>query len=223
MRDALGGPALQRVLAVVAHPDDESFGLGGVLAAIVGEDIEVHLTCLTAGEASTIGASDDLGTRRAGELRAAAEDLGLASVELADFADGSLSDVPMEIQAVVERAVETVRPDALLVFEPGGVTGHPDHRAATAAAEIVADRHGLPCLEWGVPKEVTTALLEHLGVALNPLDEDGETLVLAVDRARQWEAINRHLSQNPNNPLLRERLSLEGAVEHLRIRRPERA
>jgi hypothetical protein len=50
-------PRWDRVLAVVAHPDDESFGLGAVLAAVVGEGAEVGVLCLTHGEASTLTGS----------------------------------------------------------------------------------------------------------------------------------------------------------------------
>jgi len=48
---ALGGPAL----AVIAHPDDESFGLGAVLAALSGAGAQVRVLCFTRGEASTLG------------------------------------------------------------------------------------------------------------------------------------------------------------------------
>lgn len=63
-------PAWDRVLAVVAHPDDESFGLGAILDAFAGAGAHVVVLCLTRGEASTIhGVSGDLAALRATELQ----------------------------------------------------------------------------------------------------------------------------------------------------------
>lgn len=61
-------PAWRSVLVVVAHPDDESFGLGAVIAAFVGQRTAVHVLCFTHGELSTLGAgSADLATVRAAD------------------------------------------------------------------------------------------------------------------------------------------------------------
>lgn len=70
----IGSPG--RAVAVVAHPDDESFGLGAVLGALVDAGTAVELVCFTHGEASTLGADTGLGPRRDAELRAAAAELG---------------------------------------------------------------------------------------------------------------------------------------------------
>src|SRR5688500_8631437 len=136
-------------LVVIAHPDDESFGLGAVLAGLVADGTEVRVLCLTHGEASTLGVTTDLGEIRKRELGCAARELGVAAVRLLGFADGALAVVdPAALDAVVEEHLG--RADLVVVFEPGGVTGHPDHRAATAAAERVTGRRTLPVLEWGV-------------------------------------------------------------------------
>jgi LmbE family N-acetylglucosaminyl deacetylase len=64
------------VAAVVAHPDDESFGLGGLLATLAAEGRAVHVLCLSHGEASTPGFGERLAEVRRGELTAAAAQLG---------------------------------------------------------------------------------------------------------------------------------------------------
>ena len=92
-----------------------------------------------------------------------------------------------------------------MVFEPGGVTGHPDHRAATAAAQRVADRHGLPVVEWGVAPEVATTLNAELGTSFVPFD--GVDVI--VDRSVQLAAIACHESQARDNPVLVRRLELQ--------------
>ena len=76
-------PAWSSVLAVVAHPDDESFGLGAILDAFVRADSEVSVLCLTHGEASTIhGVTGDLATLRETELREAAAALGVDTAHI---------------------------------------------------------------------------------------------------------------------------------------------
>jgi len=204
------------VLAVVAHPDDESFGLGAVLAGLAAAGAEVRVLCLTHGEASTLGARADLADVRRAELAAAAARLGVRDVVLEGLADGSLADQPTDaLDAVVEAALG----DAALVvtFEPNGVTGHPDHRAASAAARRVARARGRRVLEWGVSSDVALALRAELGVPFHALDGPG-TLDLVVDRSAQLAAVACHESQSRDNPVLDRRLALQGRRERVRLR-----
>lgn len=206
---------LGTVVAVVAHPDDESFGLGALLAALATAGAETRVVCLTHGEASTLGTSAELGLIRHGELLAAADVLGVKRVRLADYPDGRLGDVP---PTLLDSEIEADLADAALVvvFEPAGVTGHPDHRAATAAATRVAGRRGLPVLEWGVAPEVAAALNAELGTAFAPL----AGVDVVVDRSAQLAAIDCHQSQSRDNPVLARRLQLQGTVERIRLPRP---
>lgn len=203
------------MLAVVAHPDDESFGLGAVLAALVTAGAEVRVVCLTQGEASTLGDSADLAALRAGELAAAAARLGIAAVALHDFTDGDLAAVePALLDATVEAALGAAA--TLAVFEPGGVTGHPDHRVATAVAHRVAARHHLAVVEWGLAPHVADQLNAELGTAFGSLDGDG-VIEVPVDRAAQRTAIACHASQAVDNPVLARRLELQGDLERIRL------
>lgn len=208
------GPAL----AVVAHPDDESFGLGAVLAALVADGRPVRVLCFTHGEASTLGAAEDLGETRARELRSAGDALGVERVHLLPHADGGLELVP---GTEVDDLVEADLGDATLVvvFEPSGVTGHPDHRAATAAGHRVARRRGLPVLEWGVAPAVAAGLNDALGTTFVAFDPPGTTDVV-VDRVAQRAAIACHASQAHHNPAVGMRLELEHDVERVRLRLP---
>lgn len=211
---------LRSLLAVVAHPDDESFGLGGVLAALSAAGRKVSLLCLTAGEGSTLGASAELAATRTAELAAAAEILGVAEHWMERLPDGELDAVgDGELEARIRARIAETDADALVILERAGVTGHPDHRAASAAALYVAAEDGLPALEWGVPPEVADALSAELGVSLQAL-AGGEVIRLRVDRHRHRQAIAAHASQNPGNPLLRRRLELLDVTETLRLVRP---
>lgn len=211
---------LRSLLAVVAHPDDESFGLGGVLAALTATGRRVSLLCFTAGEGSTIGASPELARIRTAELGAAASTLGVAEHWMEGLPDGGLAARPDgELTARVRAAVERVDPDALVVLDRSGVTGHPDHRAASAAALAVAAETGLPALEWGLPSGVAEALAADFGLEMHGMS-DGELLPFTVDRDRHWDAIRAHVTQSPDNPLLRRRLEMLGDNETLRLVRP---
>ena len=216
-------PGWGRVLVVVAHPDDESFGLGAVISAFAADDVVVDVLCLTRGEASTLhGVEGDLATIREHELRAAADALGARGVDLRALPDGGLARLDHAISdREVERAVAATRPDGILTFDTTGISGHPDHVAATDAAVRVAARHGLGVLAWTLPEEICRRLDDdgHSGFLGRPMSE--VDLILTVDRTAQRAAVDRHPSQAVPGSVLWRRLELQGDTEHLRwLRRP---
>jgi N-acetylglucosamine malate deacetylase 2 len=146
-------PVVTKVLAICAHPDDESFGLGAVLARFAGGGADVSLLCLTHGEASTLGVSTGpLGQIRRQELADAAAVLGVGSVTLLDYPDASLDQMPLQpLAAQVANLVETSGADVGLVFDEGGITGHSDHCRATQAA--LAGAPNLPVLAGASRKQ----------------------------------------------------------------------
>ncbi len=214
--DAL--PSWRRVLAVVAHPDDESFGLGGLLGAFHDAGAEITVLCFTHGEASTLhGVPGDLRELRAAELRDAALLLGVAHVDLRDHPDGDLAAVHPEVLASEVTAVAGVRRvDGLLVFDTSGVTGHPDHTAATAAALHAARLLDLPVLGWTIPSSVAEALNAEFGARFIGRHPSGIHLTVGVDRARQHQAAHAHPSQALPTSALWRRLELLGNAEGLR-------
>ena len=216
-------PGWGRVLAVVAHPDDESFGLGAVISSFTASDVVVDILCLTRGEASTLhGVEGALSEIREHELRAAADALGARDVDLRTLPDGGLADLdPAVPDAEIERAVAASRPHGILTFDTTGISGHPDHVAATDAAVRVAARHGLPVLAWTLPEEICGRLDDdgYAGFLGRPMSE--VDLVLTVDRTAQRVAVDRHPSQAVPGSVLWRRLELQGDTEHLRwLRRP---
>ncbi len=142
----------RRLLAVLAHPDDESLGFGGTLAKYAAEGVEVSLVTATRGEAGRYqgrrhGDPRHPGTAalaaiREGELRAAAAVLGIRDVTVLGYPDGGLDRVdPIEALARIAGHVRRLRPDVVLTFGPDGAYGHPDHIAIsqfTTAAVVVA-------------------------------------------------------------------------------------
>ena len=214
-------PKLASMLVVCAHPDDESFGLGGVLHAFADAGSRVTVLCFTHGEASTLhGVDGDLNVIRAAELSAASEHLGVDHVELLDYPDGALADQPRDaLVAHVVRVARDVDADALLVFDDGGITGHPDHQAATDAALDAADTLDAPVLAWAIPTHVARTLNEEFGTSFVGRDEGECQVALEVDRVAQLDAIACHASQSTDNPVMRRRLELQQRTEWLRVLR----
>ena len=132
----LFGPVVDRgtVLAVWAHPDDESFcGAGLMLAAAAAGHRVVNVTA-TLGELGTDDPGrwppERLGRHRRAELERALGHLGGADLELLGLRDGTCAAVDGRLGARrVAMAIERHRPGLILTFGPDGVTGHPDHRA----------------------------------------------------------------------------------------------
>ena len=211
-------PQWPSALVVIAHPDDESFGLGAVLSTLAARGTRVSVLCFTRGEASTLhGVEGDLSLLRGEELRRAADELGLDGVRLLAYPDGALAAQPMEtLLAVARDHAEELRPDGLIAFDPSGITGHPDHQTATRAAELLADELGLDLLAWTLPAGVCDQLESELAVPFLGHPPERVDIVLEVDRDRQRRAILCHASQSvPTSPLWR-RLELLGDHEHLR-------
>ena len=121
-----------------------------------------------------------------------------------------------EVVAVADSA----RTEGLLVFDSAGVTGHPDHMAATAAGLLAAEMLNLPVLGWTLPEAVATQLNQELGSTfIGHRDEDID-LRLTVDRVRQRVASRAHVSQALPSSVLWRRLELLGDTESLRWLRP---
>jgi LmbE family N-acetylglucosaminyl deacetylase len=215
-------PRVRSVLAVCAHPDDESFGLGGALASFTELGAAATVLCFTRGEASSLGAAAGALARiRADELRAAAQVLKVGRVALFEYPDGGLAEQPLEALAGhVQDMVGEVRSDLLLVLDTAGITGHPDHQRATEAARVAADAAKLPVLAWVLPEEVALRLRAEFGVPFVGRRPDEVDFLVAVDRGQQRQAIACHQSQSLDNPVLWRRLELQGSLDAFRWLHP---
>jgi N-acetylglucosamine malate deacetylase 2 len=211
-------PAWPGALAVVAHPDDETFGLGAVLDRMAAGGTAVHVLCYTRGESSTLNESGaDLRQAREHELRQASQELGVATVTLLDYPDGLLGSVPPgELARQAAQVAAWVHADGLLVFDDTGITGHPDHRAATGAAVQAAGMAGLPVLAWALPAAIAGRLREETGQPFAGQQPDRIDLCVRVSRATQRRAALMHETQISPSAVLWRRLQLQGDCEHLR-------
>ena len=129
-----------RLMAVLAHPDDESLGMGGTLARYASEGVDIFLLTATRGDSGRYRGyrlgdpqhpgSSALANIREAELRAAASALGVREVSLLDYHDQQLDRAnPREVIAAIVEHLRRVQPDVVLTFAPDGAYGHPDHIA----------------------------------------------------------------------------------------------
>jgi N-acetyl-1-D-myo-inositol-2-amino-2-deoxy-alpha-D-glucopyranoside deacetylase len=136
------------VLALFAHPDDESLLAGGALAGLAAAGLRVAIVSMTRGErgpmaASAAGGEAALAEVREAELRTAAEALGASSAECLDFPDGELVDADEEraVGAIAD-LMERERPSGVIGFSADGLYWHPDHLAASRFMLAALDRKG---------------------------------------------------------------------------------
>ncbi|MDY7078698.1 MAG: PIG-L family deacetylase [Chloroflexota bacterium] len=148
----------RKLLAVFAHPDDESFGPGGTLAKYAAEGVTVHLVCATMGEAGEsdtpdLGECENLACQREQELRCAADILGLKEVHLLGYRDSGMAGSPAnqhpralvqaDPDALAGQVADLMRrwqPQVVLTFDPFGGYGHPDHIAMHRATVTAFER-----------------------------------------------------------------------------------
>jgi LmbE family N-acetylglucosaminyl deacetylase len=122
------------LMAVWAHPDDESFLAGGLLAEVTRRGGKVVTVTATAGEHGTddpiTQPPTDLAARRTAELSSALVVLGGEPAVHLGYEDGACDQVTARLAAhLIGQILDRVDPDIVLTFGPDGVTGHPDHRA----------------------------------------------------------------------------------------------
>jgi len=139
-----------RLLAVTAHPDDESLGMGGTLAKSAAEGVEVSILAATRGERGRYRDGKDhpgqegLGRIREQELRAAARELGAGEVAFLDYLDAELDRVePRQAIDRIATHLRRLRPHVVVTFGPEGAYGHPDHIAISqfTTAALVRAAH----------------------------------------------------------------------------------
>jgi LmbE family N-acetylglucosaminyl deacetylase len=174
LADARAGalPCACDVLAVFAHPDDESLLAGGTLAACAAAGLRVGVVSMTRGELGGAAYGSDLGAVRERELIDAAAALGSTWARCLDLPDGELGSVDPDRALQALGALGQCEPRALLTFSADGLYWHPDHIAVHEIvrrvfpherifefswppgllAEVVDElrRRGLPSDVWGL-------------------------------------------------------------------------
>ena len=163
------------LLVVMAHPDDESMGTGGLILRHTRADVEVNLICATRGEKGWAGKPpgarrEDLFRIRTAELEAAASALAINGYELWDYPDGGVEGSDQaEITTRIAEQISRLAPAAVVGWGPDGAYGHPDHIAmgrCTDAAVAAAPGSGRPAL-YHVAIDAPLALAYRAAIQLN--------------------------------------------------------
>jgi len=165
------------LLALHAHPDDESLSMGGVLAKYSAAGEHVVVVTATGGEVATIYNHDDpeslrprLREIREAELRTACDILGVSALEFLGYRDSGMATSEHnahpecfwranfhEAVGRLVRIIRAHRPEVVTAYDPFGGYGHPDHiqvhRVGTAAFFAAADIGRFPAEEFGEPWE----------------------------------------------------------------------
>lgn len=131
----------RRIACIFAHPDDDTYGVGGTLALHADEELEVTVLMTTSGEFGRIldpslATRETLGRVREAEDLAAWRALGLdPDLRFLRYPDGGVVEVPREeLVATFLDALLDTRPRVVVTFGPDGITGHEDHVSVGAAA-----------------------------------------------------------------------------------------
>jgi LmbE family N-acetylglucosaminyl deacetylase len=163
------------LLACFAHPDDEAFGVSGLLAHYARQGVRVVLVCATRGEEGEISdpnlaVQEKLGQVREAEMRCAAETIGAEELIFLDYRDSGMAGTAAngrpdaftnapagEVVPHLVGIIRRLQPDVVITFEPFGGYGHPDHIAihhhTVAAFHAAADGEQYP--EQGTPWQAT--------------------------------------------------------------------
>jgi LmbE family N-acetylglucosaminyl deacetylase len=212
-------------MLTVAHPDDETFGTGSLIAAAAADGVEVVVVCATrgeAGEAHGVPDGADLGEVREAELRAAGAALGAKQVIVLGYGDsdmegepapGTLAATPIpEVAARLGDVIDEVAPDVVVTLDPDHGDGHRDHTAiGRATVEACRSYPDIRLYAWTVTRAMLARWLTELqnvrpDSAHLDLDERGTgrpeadiTTVLDVRAVRQVRerAMALHASQVP--------------------------
>ena len=213
--------ALGTVLGVWAHPDDEAYLSGGLMA--LARDAGARVVCVTAtrGEQGTGDPAtwppERLAAERTQELARSLAVLGVHEHHWLDLPDGGCADA--DADDVVRRlrdVMDDVRPDTVVTFGPDGITGHADHRAVSAfttAAFRQAAPRGSRLLHAAVPEEFArrwAGLEAELGVY-----EPGYPLTVPADRLALHLVLDGATAERKVRALQEQRTQTEGLVAHL--------
>jgi LmbE family N-acetylglucosaminyl deacetylase len=128
---------LGSILSIWAHPDDETFLAGAIMAAAREQGASVTCISATAGERGTddpvAWPPERLGQVRRWEAAAAMAIIGVADHRFLDLPDGELATLnPTAIVNFIAAIIKQERPDTILTFGPDGTTYHPDHQTISA-------------------------------------------------------------------------------------------
>lgn len=136
-----------KVLMVFAHPDDETFGLGGTTKKLTRAGHKVILITATKGESGMLGSppittQENLGIVREKELKRAAKITGINKIYFLGYLDGKLEKISKkELSLKIFEIIIKEKPDIVITFDKTGISNHPDHIAISETTTLAFDEY----------------------------------------------------------------------------------
>lgn len=136
---------LGTIMGIWAHPDDETYMSGGLMAMAVQNGQSVVCVTATRGEAGIYDPlrwpAENIGATRAVELTEALQILGIKHHHWLHYKDGACGNVTDdEAVAQIWPLIQKYRPDTIVTFPPNGLTGHGDHKAVSRWSRVITER-----------------------------------------------------------------------------------
>ncbi len=210
-------PGGQRVLVVMAHPDDAEFICGGTLARLSAEGCHISYVLVTSGNRGSHEAGmtmERLGKIREEEQRHAAAALGVRDVNFLGYNDGEV-EVTLALRKELAFAIRHARPDVLFTFDPWRPYEiHPDHRNVGLCALDALAAARMPMY---YPDQLTSEMMQHRvkQVYLFSTNQPNHWVDIGDYMEKKLEALHCHTSQVSAevDEIIRQRARL-AAVEH---------
>ncbi|STC68483.1 PIG-L deacetylase family protein [Corynebacterium pilosum] len=199
---ALDTTGVDRILCVVAHPDDLEYGISAAVAAWTNAGITVDYLLLTAGEAGMQRPPEVVGPLRAQEQRAACDIVGANELRILDFPDG-LMEYGIPVRRAIAEVIRELKPDWVVTSNfdlevPWGIN-HVDHRVTgEATADAIRDAGN----KWlfddlGAPHAASKFLIGGVADPTHYVDVEGEFFDKGVE---SLAAHKEYLADLPDHP-----------------------
>jgi len=136
-----------KILMVFAHPDDETFGLGGTTKKLTLAGNKVNLITATKGEAGMLGdppitTQENLGKVREKELRRATKITGISKIYFLGYIDGTLKNISKkELSLKIFEIIIKEKPEIIITFDDTGISNHPDHIAISESTTLAFQKY----------------------------------------------------------------------------------
>jgi LmbE family N-acetylglucosaminyl deacetylase len=210
-------PGGQRILVIMAHPDDAEFICGGTIARLAEEGCHISYVLVTSGNRGSHEPDmtmERLGRMREEEQRRAADALGVREVTFLGHNDGEV-EVTLALRSELVYAIRRAQPDVLFTFDPWRPYEiHPDHRnVGTCALDALAAAR----MPMYYPEQLTGDMAQHRlkQVYLFSTHQPNHWVDVSDYMEKKLEALHCHTSQvNAGvDEIVRQRARIAGA-EH---------
>lgn len=192
------------ILFVFAHPDDESFAVGGSIVHYSSQQVTTHLYCATKGGAGKPGSPplctlDELPEYRAKELKKACQLLRVDHLYLRHFEDGKLKETHQELAEDIFAYIKKINPDVVVTFPPHGISGHSDHIQVQKICYELLSKDSIPSVKslYYVTRETDTIQSASTSPPYgHPLDQIDVIIDVKETRHQVAQALKAHQTQH---------------------------